>query len=209
MLFRSGHDTLLAEEREDHELRMKYGTRNWTRPDSRSAAPKLWVQVEEIGGYLKSSANSDELVRSKYRECEPLLRILAGSDRDIAEYVPSSRRVEISERLQAEASKLRSCLNDLTRLESRRRRKVESIREKAKRDDINSNILVETARLERAYPNTQIVPAHFEDFFEKRLQRYDEDILGVKGDGREQEGMLREVAHADRKSTRLNSSHWE
>ena len=195
--FKEGQDTLSAEEREDHELRMKYGTRNWTRPDSRSAAPKLWAQVDEIGGYLKSSENSDKLVRNKYRECEPLLRILAGSDRDIAEYVPSSRRVEIPERLQVEASKLRSCLNDLTRLESRRRRKVESIREKSKRDDINANILVETARLERAYPNTQIVPAHFEDFFEKRLQRYDEDILSVKSDEKEQDSLLRELSHAN------------
>ncbi len=195
--FHEGQELLLSEEAEDQQLRMKYGTRNWIRPASREAAPKLWAQIEEIGGYLKSSANSDELVRSKYRECEPLLRILGGSDRDISEYVPSSRRANIPEHLQQVAAKLRNCLNDLTRVESRRRKKVEVIRDKAKRDNINGDILAETARLERAYPNTQIVPAHFEDFFEKRLERYGEDIASIKTDAGEQEDKLRELTHAN------------
>lgn len=191
--FEEGRECLHAEEREDNALRMKYGTRAWTRPDSRTAAPELWAQLGEIDGYLKSSAVSDERVRSMYREVEPLLRILASSDREIAEYVPSSRRVAIPPKLEEEAGKLRSCLNDLTRLESRRRRKIESFRDKAKRDDISSAILVETARLERAYPNTQIAPAHFEDFFEKRLEQYDADILSIRTDEREQDELLREL----------------
>lgn len=205
--FKAGRESLLAEEAEDNRLRMKYGTLNWKRPDSRSAAPKLFAQVEEISGYLKSSASSDQLVRTKYTECEPLLRILAGTDRDIAEFVPSSRFVTIPEKLEVEASKLRNCLNDLTRLESRRRKKVEGIREKAKRDDINASILVETGRLERAYPSTQIVPAHFEDFFEKRLASlYDDEIAGIKADEQEQAQLLREVQRANSDFLRAKSS---
>lgn len=191
--FDEGREYLLADEREDNALRMKYGTRAWTRPDSRTAAPELWTQLGEIDGYLKSSAVSDERVRSMHRECEPLLRILASSDRELEEYVPSSRRVAIPPKVEEAAEKLRSCLNDLTRLESRRRRKVEGFRDKAKRDDINATILVETARLERAYPNTQISPAHFEDFFEIRLEQYDADISGVKIDAAEQEELLQEL----------------
>jgi len=195
--FLEGRESLLAEDAEDNRLRMKYGTIRWTRPDSCSAAPKLYAQIAEIEGYLKSAANSDELVRTKYRECEPLLRVLAGSDRDIAEFVPSSRRVTIPASLEASASRLRACLNDLARLESRRRKKADAVREKAKRDDINATILGETARLERAFPNTQIEAVHFEEFFETQLARYDNDVAAVRAEEAEQAELLAEVGRAN------------
>lgn len=192
-IFAEGREVLQAETVEDERLRLRYGTERWTRPNSKSAAEKLYAQVSEIDGYLKSAANSDELVRNKFRDCEDMLRILSGTDRDIGNFVPSSRRVSIPPKLEAEASKLRSCLNDISRLESRRRRKIESLREKAKKDDINNSILTEAARLEREYPSVQLSPAHFEDFFEKRLARYDPDIDAVKADSAEQDNLLEQL----------------
>jgi programmed cell death 6-interacting protein len=192
--FSEGRDILQAEAAEDDKMRLRYGTERWTRPDSKSAGAKLWAQVSEIDGYLKSAANSDELVKTKHRECEDMLKILSGTDRDLGNFVPSSRRVAIPPKLEAEASKLRASLNDLSRLESRRRRKFESIREKAKKDDINSSILLEAARLEREYPSQQIAPAHFESFFEKRLAKYDTDIDSVKSEETEQDQLLAQLA---------------
>jgi programmed cell death 6-interacting protein len=198
-MFAEGREILQAETMEDDRLRLRYGTERWTRTSSKSAAEKLYTQVAEINGYLKSAANSDELVRSKYHDCEEMLRILSGTDRDIGNFVPSSRRVSVPERLEAEASKLRSSLNDLSRLESRRRRKIESLRERTKKDDINTSILAEAARLEREYPNTPLAPAHFEDFFEQRLARYDPDIDAVKAEETEQDGLLEQL-------TKINGS---
>jgi programmed cell death 6-interacting protein len=192
-IFAEGRDLLSAEASENERLLMKYGTDRWTRLPSQQAAEKLYAQVTEIDGYLKSAANSDSLVQSKFRECEEMLRILSSSDRDIANYVPSSRRVAIPPKLEAEVSRLRNSLNEVSRLESRRRRKIEALREKAKKDDINSSILAEAARLEREYPSQTVVPAHFEDFFETSLQKYDADLSSLKTESEEQDKLLRSL----------------
>jgi len=78
----------------------------------------------------------------------------------------------------------------VSRLETRRRRKIEALREKAKKDDINTSILAEAARLEREYPNQVVVTAHFEDFFEQRLKKYDVDLEGLKSEAEEQDRLL-------------------
>jgi programmed cell death 6-interacting protein len=196
-IFAEGRELLQAEAKENERLLMKYGTDRWTRLDSKSAAPKLYAQVDEIAGYLKSAANSDELVISKFRECEDKLRILSSSDRDIGNYVPSSRRVAIPPALEGEVSRLRNTLNEVSRLESRRRRKIEALREKAKKDDINSSILAEAARLEREYPSQTVVPAHFEDFFEQRLSKYDADLAALKSEAEEQEILTSNLERAN------------
>ncbi len=196
-IFGEGKEILRAEKVEDERLRLRYGTERWTRPDSKSAAANLYAQVNEIEGYLKSAANSDELVKTKFSDCEDMLRVLSGTDRDLGNFVPSSRRVNVPTMLQEEAASLRTCLNDVSRLESRRRRKIELIREKAKKDDINNSILLETARLEREYPGTQVAPAHFEDFFDQRLTKYDSDIESVKAEAREQEKLLEQLEKAN------------
>lgn len=196
-IFTEGKEALHAEKGEEDRLRMKYGTDRWTRSDSKAAAEKLYTQVAEIEGYLESAASSDELVKSKYRECEYFLRIMAGPDREISDFVPSNRRVTISPKLGVEVTKLRACLNNLNSLESRRRKKIESIREKVKNDDINTAILAEAARLEREYLGTQITPANFEDFIENRLARYNPDIDAVKTEFTEQEGLLEQIEAAN------------
>ncbi|KAK8094687.1 BRO1-like domain-containing protein [Apiospora hydei] len=180
-VFEEGKELLQAEEEEDNRLQRRYGTDRWARPESRAEptqGAKLWNQVAEAEGWFGNSASSDGVVRDKFRAIEPILAVLAGSDRGIMDFVPSSRRTEIPESLKPAIGRLRSAYNDVTRLESRRRRKAEALREKAKSDDIKSDILVEAGRLERSQAvATAIVPAHFEDFFEKRLDLlYEPDL---------------------------------
>lgn len=196
-LFDEGRELLQTERLENERLMMKYGTDRWTRLESTSAAPKLYTQVDEIGGYLSSATKSDELVISKFRECEDMLRILSSSDRDIGNFVPSSRRATISPKLEGEVSNLRHSLNEVSRLESRRRRKIEALREKAKRDDINHDILAEAARLEREYPNETISAAQFEDFFDRQLAKYDSDIASLKQESEEQDKLVRQLELAN------------
>ncbi|KAA8571383.1 hypothetical protein EYC84_001386 [Monilinia fructicola] len=197
-IFLEGKELLQSEASENERLLRKFGSDRWTRLDSRSAAPKLYKQVDEIDGYFKSASSSDQVVIDRFREYESILQILTSSDRDIANFVPSSRRVNIPPKLEGDVSKLRNSLNEISTLESRRRRKIEALREKAKKDDINHSILTETARLEREYPSTPVVPAHFEDFFEKRLSRtYDSDIASLKSESEEQGKLLEELEKAN------------
>lgn len=138
--YNEGVEFLKAEAAEDERARMKYGTDRWTRPTSKDAAVKLYAQVGEIDGYLKSANSSDELVKGKLKDWESVLSVLAGSDRDLEDFVPSSRKATITPRMEKEAGRLRACLNEVSRLENRRKRKIEALREKAKLDDISKLI---------------------------------------------------------------------
>ena len=200
-IFDEGKALLAAEEEEDNKLRMKYGTERWNRPNGRSDphGVKLWGQANEIEGYFASSISSDGVVRDKYNAVESTLTILAGPDRGIMDFVPSSRKTEIPEAVKPALGRLRGVYNDVLRLESRRRKRVEILREKARADDIKPDILKEAARLERAYPNTPIVAAHFEDFFEKRLDAtYEPDLELIDKETAEQEKLLADITRVNR-----------
>ncbi|KAL2755390.1 hypothetical protein ACRALDRAFT_2041765 [Sodiomyces alcalophilus JCM 7366] len=195
-VFAEGKAILAAEEEEDMKLRTKYGTDRWARPDSRSdpQGHQLWAQVDEIEGYFKTSIHSDEVVQSKFTQVQDLLELMSGSDRMLMDYVPSSRRVEIPEGLRPVIGRLRGAYNDILRLESRRRRRAEALRDKCRGDDIKPDVLKEAARLERTYPTTAIIPAHFEEFFQRRLDKlYEPELEAVEKDAAEQEQLVREV----------------
>ncbi|KAM0569691.1 hypothetical protein ACHAP9_004569 [Verticillium nonalfalfae] len=200
-VFDEGKSMLAAEEEEDARRRAKFGTDRWTRPDSRSdpRGAQLWAQVAEIDGYFASSTSSDEVVRDKFGQAQDLLELLSAPDRVLMDYVPSSRRMDIAEPLKPVIGRLRGAYNDVLRLESRRRKKVEALRDKCRNDDIKPEILKEAARLERTYPTTAIAPAHFEDFFERRLDKlYEPELEGVEKEDAEQERMMTEIERVNR-----------
>lgn len=200
-IYEEGKAALAAEEEEDQQFRRRFGTERWYRPDSRNdeQGSKLWAHANEIGGYFASSTSSDGVVREKFDGIQELLAILAGSDRTLMDFVPSSRRTDIPETLKPVIGRLRGAYNDVLRVESRRRKKVESLREYIRRDDIKPDILKEAARLERTYPNTAIVPAHFEEFFEQRLDKlYEPELEAIEKEAQEQDRLLTEVQRVNR-----------
>ena len=199
-VFDEGKVALATEQEEDQRLRGRYGTDRWNRPESRADpdGAKLWDHAAEIDGYFQSSISSDGIVRDKFVAIEELLQLLVGSDRGLTNFVPSSRSLEPNNDLKPAIGRVRSAFNDVQRLETKRRKRIDSVRDSAKRDDIKPDILKEAARLERTYPNTTIVPAHFEDFFERRLdQRYEAELLALEKEDEEQERLLTLVERAN------------
>ncbi|KAF2692230.1 BRO1-domain-containing protein [Lentithecium fluviatile CBS 122367] len=196
-IFQEGCNILKSEAAEDEGARRKYGTDRWSRPPSEQAAPKLYAQIKEIEGYLNQAANSDNVVRTKLKENENLIRLLNGPDYDLENYVPSGRRPAITGDVEREAGKLRGSFNEVSRLESRRRRKIEALRTKAKQDDINPELLREAARLEREYPMQNIEAIQFEALFDKRLQMYDVDQDMVRDDAQEQQEVVKRLQDAN------------
>ncbi|EHA48564.1 pH-response regulator protein palA/RIM20 [Pyricularia oryzae 70-15] len=201
-VFEEGKSLLVTEEEEDQRLRRRHGTQRWARPESRqdpAGGQKLWAQVGEIEGYFASSTSSDGIVREKYLAIEDTLMVLSGSDRSLMDFVPSSRRTEIPESVKPALGRLRGAYNDVLRMESRRRKRVEALRERARSDDIKPDILRETGRLERAYPGTTLAAAHFDDFFERRLDSlYEDDLALLERETAEQEKCLNEVSRVNR-----------
>lgn len=195
--YQEGIDLLRTEAGEDEAARRKFGTDRWNRPTGKDSLPKLYNQVNDIDGYLKQADNSDRMVQNRLRENESLIRLLAGSDRDLEDYVPSSRRATMTAKVEREANALRATLNEVNRLESRRRRKVEDLRTKAKEDDVNPDLLKEAGRLEREYPMQAVSATQFEKLFDERLKKYDPDRDDLKREEGEQDRLLKRVSEAN------------
>lgn len=136
-IYNEGVELLAAEKAEDDAARTKYGTDRWTREPSEVAGQKIYTTASEINGYFTSAQSSDDLIERKLRDNEKVLRVLTGTNRDLESYVPSSRRVEIPPQVEQEASRLRSCLNEVSRLENRRKRRIQELKDKARSDDIS------------------------------------------------------------------------
>lgn len=140
-VYHEGVELLAAEKAEDDASRRRYGTDRWNREPSESAAPKIYATSNDINGYFASAQNSDNLVERKIKDFEPIFIVLTGTNRDLEQYVPSSRRAAIPPELEQESIRLRGCLSEVSRLESRRKRRIQSLKDKARSDDISKLIL--------------------------------------------------------------------
>lgn len=139
-MLREAIEILKGEAEDDEQLRIRYGTAQWTRPSSRDAATALNNKVVEYENILKSADESDQLVRRKLDMSESMIRLLAGGINNIEDFVPNSARATLTPKMDREVAKLRKCLNEVSRLESRRRSKISAIIQKAKADDISVSI---------------------------------------------------------------------
>ena len=135
--YQEGVEFLKSEAAEDERAKLKNGTDRWNREPSQKAAEGLYAKVTEIDGYLKSASSSDDLIKRKLKESEKAINVLSGTSRDLEEYVPNSRKATMPPEVERSAYDLRDSLNEVSRLESRRRKQIERIRDKAKQDDIS------------------------------------------------------------------------
>ena len=140
-VYQEGVEILAAEKAEDDAARRKYGTDRWNREPSEMAAKKVYTTANEINGYLTDAQTSDELVERKLKDFEPIFRVLTGSTTELEKYVPSSRRAVITPEVERESNHLRSCLNDVSRAGGQRKRRIQTLKEKARSDDISKYIL--------------------------------------------------------------------
>ncbi|KAL2836242.1 BRO1-like domain-containing protein [Aspergillus pseudoustus] len=203
--YSEGVELLAAEKAEDDASRRKFGTDRWSRQTSEEAAQKLYTTSREIDGYFTSAQSSDNLVEQKLKDSEAVFRVLTGTNRDLEAYVPSSRRVTIPPEVEREVDRLRSCISEVNRLESRRKRKAQSVKDKARLDDISQALVREAARLEREFPMQAIQASQFEELFETRLMDYNTDLEMVIDEQREQNQISAQVCDANRAFTRAHT----
>ncbi|KIV79254.1 hypothetical protein PV11_06823 [Exophiala sideris] len=197
-IYQEGLALLETEKAEDDQSRGKYGTDRWSRPPSTTALAKLYQSAQELRTYLNSAASSDNLVQTKFRENEHILKILTGTDRDLERFVPSSGHVTMTPTIDQAASRLRACLNELSRLETRRRNRISALKEKAKTDDIGPALLAEAARLEREYPMQKIEPSQFEGLFSRRLENYEPDREALLIEQEDQDQIVARLREANK-----------
>jgi len=188
--FQEGVNFLNSEAADDDQARRKYGTDRWNRADSQLASQRLSAQIGEIDGYLQKAEESDKSVQDKYIENQPVIRLLSGTDEDLEEYIPNSKRPSLPPKMEREVENLRSGLNNLHKLESRRKRMIDSLRIKCQADDVNTDLLREAGRLERELPMQKLEASQFEVFFDERLKKYESDQEAVKAEQEEQDALL-------------------
>lgn len=171
-IFSKAKEKLHAGQTKDKRLRRLRGT-GWLVTE----VEELNEYESDIEGYFRGAVPCDLHAKRKYDECEDKLKTLTS--------------------LEAEATKLRTSLNNVTSFESQLRRIVEKIWEKVEKDDINNAILVETARLELDFPGTQVAPASFKDFLKQRLARYNPDVEGVRTEALKQDQLIKQLEAAN------------
>jgi programmed cell death 6-interacting protein len=136
-MYQEAVELLQIEAAEDDKSRTRHGTDRWNREPSTVAAGKIAEQVAEYKNYLEAAETTDKRVRGMLAESESMLRLLGGPPHQLEEFVPNSSRATLTPKMDREVGKLRQCMNEVSRLESRRRRKIEALRQKAKADDIS------------------------------------------------------------------------
>ncbi|PYH73967.1 putative pH signal transduction protein PalA [Aspergillus vadensis CBS 113365] len=204
-VYNEGVELLAAEKAEDDASRRKFGTDRWSRASSEEAAPKLYTTSREIEGYFTSAQSSDNLVEQKLKDSAAVFRVLTGTNRDLEMYVPSSRWAALPPEVEREVSRLRGCMSEVSRLESRRKRQVQALKDKARADDISQALIKETARLEREFPMQAIQASQFEDLFEEQLHLYDTDLDMVTREQQDQDEIATRVQEANRAFTRAHT----
>ncbi|KIX06434.1 uncharacterized protein Z518_04410 [Rhinocladiella mackenziei CBS 650.93] len=197
-IYQEGVSLLEAEKAEDDRARTKYGTDRWCRPPSTTALAKLYHTSKELQTYLNSAGSSDSLVQSKFRENEHILQVLTGTNRDLERFVPSSGQVAMTPAIEQTASRLRTCLNEVSRLETKRKNRINALKEKAKSDNIDPALLSEAARLERDYPMQKIEPGQFEKLFETRLESYEPDREALITEQEDQDQIVARLREANK-----------
>lgn len=197
-IYQEGFELLDTERSEDDRCRSKYGTERWSRAPSEQALAKYYKTATDLQGYLNSAGSSDNLIQTKIRENESILRLLTGPDRGLERYVPSSRKLSMTPAIEKSSSRLRAVLNDVSRLESKRRRRVEELRSAAKSDDITPALHSEAARLEREYPMQPVSASQFEHLFDERLEVYEADRDNLHSEQQEQDQLASRIREANK-----------
>jgi programmed cell death 6-interacting protein len=214
-MYQEAVELLQIEAAEDDTARTRHGTDRWSREPSAVAAGKIAEQVAEYENYLKAAETTDKRVRGMLADSESMLRLLSGPIHQLEDFVPNSSRATLTPKMDREVGKLRQCMNEVSRLESRRRRKIETLRQKAKADDISkpplslfwsphltpslaASILAEAGRLERENPLRKVESADFEPLFNSRLEaRYSTDKLTLEQESEEQEELVSRLREAN------------
>ncbi|KAF2863983.1 BRO1-domain-containing protein [Piedraia hortae CBS 480.64] len=197
-VFNEGVDVLRKEATEDDTARRRFGTEQWQRPIGREAQPSLYEKVDELQSYFEQANETDVRVQKKLRQCESLVRLLGGSDRDLEDYVPSSRRANLTAKVERAAVKLRETMDEWNRFERRRRQKILTLKNKVSDDDIKPDLLRIASQLERENPMQPIAASHFESLFDERLRKYDPDLEGIRSEESTQKQILQKIQDANR-----------
>ncbi|KAK9366911.1 BRO1-like domain-containing protein [Lipomyces kononenkoae] len=196
-IYSAAAEVLQSERKEDDDLRARHGTNSWRRATSLEVGVEHYQQLDKLGGIIKAAADSDEVVRQKFRENEITFRLLSKDLKEIEDYLPKDAVTSIDPDLERRSSELRLKMNEVSKLEYRRRKFVDDVKEKAQNDDVSELILQETARLERLDPLGKIEATQFEKLFTERLKMYDDDKKRVDDEAEMQTGLLEDIELAN------------
>ncbi|OLL23761.1 pH-response regulator protein palA/RIM20 [Neolecta irregularis DAH-3] len=188
---------ILADEKtENINLEKQYGTDRWKRANNEELT-RLVAKSTEYKKMLEDAGDSDELVRSRLAEWEDLIALLGGELSDLEAFVPNSKKSKLSYQTEKAVRRVRDVMNELSRLEAKRRRDIENVKRRMDGDNIMPEILLQSKELQRQNPGEVIDTAHFEDLITLHLNRYQPLYKEIKQDTQTQESILQKITDAN------------
>ncbi|ANB12544.1 Rim20p [Sugiyamaella lignohabitans] len=110
-LIKEATDTLTVEESEDNTLRAEFGTKRWSRPTSKEAAPHIWKQLDAFKENLDIAAKIDEESTSKLTAVGSLLTVLSRGQPALEQFLPHATVVKLSPILEQAMGDLRAAIS--------------------------------------------------------------------------------------------------
>lgn len=196
-LLRQAEFYLEQESAHNESMEAKYGSNRWKRDGIEPDDAGLYKQKDEYGTYLAAANKSDSVVGEKLNQWRDIILLLEGDSKDIEQQLPRAKRVSLSAPAENKIEELRRHLNQASRMEARRRRRIEQVREKAKADRIGPVLLQHATALEQQEPMRKLETALFEPVFRDRLNIYEEDREFVQRDSESQARLLEELEQAN------------
>lgn len=172
-------ERLRIEADEDDMLRARLGSLNWTRPYSQEAAASLVSRIEKMKAYYNQAENGDLVVVEEYLAIKPYISIFCGSPNELSKFIPNSNFVKLDSKSGTIITDLRTALNEVDKLETKRTRFLANLEVRARNHSILPKIIGEYKRNKEKYLQTLEVHS-FEPVFEEHVQFFAEDVKFVE-----------------------------
>ncbi|CAG8473195.1 3077_t:CDS:2 [Ambispora leptoticha] len=173
---------------DDEEMRELY-PQQWQLPPSESVNQVLVQQGLKHRDALNLARNGDSAIKKKLDDWSTIIELLGASQQELVRAVPSSQG-------QAEdpsATELRSLYNEVQRMMSNRKERIQEAQKFGHSDDIGPDLRKEAAKITSKGIGVKIESAHFEDFFAQRLARYEPFLQMVKQETENQENLINSI----------------
>lgn len=172
-------ERLRIEADEDDMLRARLGPQNWGRPTSQEAAASLVERIETMKAYYNQAENGDLVVVEEYLAIKPFIKIFCGTHNELSKFIPNSNFVKLDPVSGAIITDLRSALNEVDNLESKRKRFLANLEVRTRNHNILPKIIGEYKRNKGKYPDPLDVRS-FEPFYNRHVEFFADDVKFVE-----------------------------
>ncbi|KAH3666412.1 hypothetical protein WICMUC_005680 [Wickerhamomyces mucosus] len=198
-------ERLHLESQEDDLLRSRQGSDYWTRDKSEVVSKPYNDRIDELATYLAQAREGDKTVRSQVDKIKDLLEILSGPERQIYEFIPNSKIVELDPSLRRVISQLKDLLSKGKKFEIDRETFIGSVEIKSRQSNILPKIISEYKSIQSSSKDLKIDSSTFEPVFEGHMKIFGKELEYLEKEKDKQRELEVQIDETNKKFKHFNS----